>query len=282
MVSSVAKPYGCYNWLPADKEVGLCVNCKLQGEEVVMNINDQNTIAIEQIQEGLAALNSLAQEEYQEDLDSILTDPTRTQDERLVRVGRLLGVVLKEPFAVPVSPPPTKSETGAHRAWEVSNNDYTVFDTMRDVTGNPPWQYNALEALRIEYPEQQGWLPLTVGELARDLQNERGFFACLAASTRKYICGDQALKQKIDADLKASQQSGKVGQFTTVALSTYIADILVHHVPALAAGGTSAIPIVSGLLIVIYVTSKDIGIDAFCSWVAQYAPPNARRADDEN
>lgn len=232
------------------------------------------------MEKGQAVLNDLAEQEYGQDLDSVLTETTRTQDERLVRVGRLLGVVLKEPFAVPGSPP-MKSETGARRAWQVPNDDYTVFDTVLDVTGKHPWQYNVLEVLRIEYPEQRGWLPLTVGQLASDLQHERGFFACLAASTRKYICGDQVLKQKIDADLKASQPRGGVGQFTIVALSTGIADMLVHHVPALAAGGTSAMPIVSGLVLVIFVKSKGIGIDAFCSWVAQYAPPHARRANDE-
>ncbi len=55
-----------------------------------MNTNNQNVIETEQILEGLAVLNSLAQEEYHKDLDSILADTTRMQDDRILRVGRLV------------------------------------------------------------------------------------------------------------------------------------------------------------------------------------------------
>src|SRR5258708_22933725 len=89
--------------------------------KVVMNTNNQNVIETEQMREGFAVLNSLAQEEYHKDLDSILVDTTRTQEERLLRVGRLVGVILKEPFATaaPIDPTTFYTHTGAYRGWEL-------------------------------------------------------------------------------------------------------------------------------------------------------------------
>src|SRR6266487_1575900 len=222
--------------------------------KVVMNTNDQNVIEIEQIQEGLAVLNSLAQEEYQEDLDSILADTARTQEERLLRVGRLLGVVLKEPFAssVPIVDPAT-SVTGAYRGWAL---DEGAFDIPENRT---TWQYEVLEALRKE----EVW-PSTVYDLALTLQYERGFFACLATSTRKYICGDPALRQKIDAEVKASLPGGGAVQLLTRgAASTMVTTTLVQLVPWLAVAGA---PLIAGLVLLI----MSIGLDAFCDWSVQF------------
>jgi len=219
-----------------------------------MNTNDQNVIKTKQMQEGLAVLNSLAQEEYHEDLDSILADTARTQEERLLRVGRLVGVVLKQPFASPVPiVDPATSYTGAYRGWAL---DEGAFDTPEKQT---TWQYEVLEALRKE----EVWFP-TVYALADKLQSERGFFACLTTNTRKYICGDPALTQKIDAEVKASQQGGGAVQLmTTGTASTAVATILVQHVPWLGAAGT---PLIAGLVLLI----MSIGLGAFCDWSKQF------------
>src|SRR2546430_2668775 len=115
--------------------------------KVVMNTNDQNAIETEQMQEGLAVLNNLAQEEYHKDLDSILADPARTQEERLLRVGRLVGVVLKEPFATAVPIDPTTSYTGAYRGWGLN---IEAFDASEK---QATWQYGVLEAFLKEYQE---------------------------------------------------------------------------------------------------------------------------------
>src|SRR5437588_8101445 len=94
--------------------------------KIVMHTNNQNAIEIEQIQEGLEVLKSLAQEEYHEDLDSIMADTSRTQEERLLRVGRLVGVVLKKPFATAVPINPATSHTGAYQGWQLNSSAFDI------------------------------------------------------------------------------------------------------------------------------------------------------------
>lgn len=222
-----------------------------------MNTNDQNAIETEQMQEGLAVLNSLAQEEYHEDLDSILADTARTQEERLLRVGRLVGVVLKEPFATAVPIDPTTSFTGAYRGWQLDGG------TFAEPEKQTTWQYGVLESLR----EEEVW-PQTVYEFAGYLQNEGGFFECLVNSTRKYICGDPALRQKIDAEVKASLPGG--GTVPLAAMGTMeLANILVHYVPWLAVAGA---PLIAGLCLWLVLYIRRIGTDAFCDWSKQFQP----------
>jgi hypothetical protein len=220
-----------------------------------VDTNDQNMIEAKQLQQGLTVLESLAQEEYQEDLDSILADPTRTQDERLLRIGRLVGVVLKQPFASPVPivdrTDPTATVTGASRMWVLKSE--AEFDKKT-------WQYEVLEALR----EEEDWHP-TVYDLAYNLDEEKRFFRFLVNSTRKYICGDPALRQKIDAEVKASLPSG--GAVSVAAImgpaSTAVAVTLVQYVPWLGVAGAS---LIAGLVLWLVLLIKRIGIDAFCQY----------------
>lgn len=220
-----------------------------------MDTNDQNVIEDERIQTGLAVLNSLAQEEYHTDLNGILVDTTRTQNERLLRVGRLMGVVLKEPFATVVPIDPTSSRTGAYRGWKLDDTAFAKPEEEKQTI----WQYRVLESLRTE----DGGYP-TVYELATHLQYESGFFGYLANSTRKYICGNPALTQKIDAEVKASQQGvGGVQLISRGTVSTMVATTLVQLVPWLAGAGT---PLIAGFVLLI----MSIGLDAFCAWSEQF------------
>jgi hypothetical protein len=221
-----------------------------------MNTNDQNVIETKQIQEGLVVLNSLAQEEYHIDLNSILADTARTQEERLLRVGRLVGVVLKEPFATAVPIDPATSHTGAYRGWQLINE--SKFDVPEI---QATWQYGVLESLQKE----EGW-PRTVYEFADYLQVESGFWGFLIKSTRKYICGDPALRQKIDAEVKASLPSGGTVSLATMG-TVALANILVQYVPWLAGAGT---PLIAGLCLWLVLCIRAVGTDAFCDWSKQF------------
>jgi hypothetical protein len=233
-----------------------------------MNTNDQNVIETEQIQEGLAVLNSLAQEEYHIDLDSILADTARTQEERLLRVGRLVGVVLKEPFATDVPIDPATSHTGAYRGWQLDGSAFAKPEKQTT------WQYGVLESLRKE----EGWPP-TVYDFAGFLQVETGFFGSLVNSTRKYICGDPVLRQRIDAEVKASLPGGGTVPLAAMGAGAMeLANILVQYVPWL--GGAGA-PLIAGLCLWLVLSIRAIGTDAFCDWSKQFQPSYAPRAEEE-
>lgn len=223
-----------------------------------MNTNDQNTIEIKQIQEGLKVLESQAQEEYHDDLDSILADTARTQEERLQRIGRLVGVVLKQPFATAMPINPADSHTGAYQGWQLINE--SKFDVPEI---QATWQYGVLESLQKE----EGW-PRTVYEFADYLQFESGFWGYLINSTRKHICGDPALRQKIDAEVKASLPSGGTVSLATMG-TMELANILVQYVPWLARAGT---PLIAGLCLWLVLYIRAVGTDAFCDWSKQFQP----------
>jgi hypothetical protein len=123
-------------------------------------------------------------------------------------------------------------------------------------------------------PKEEGWPP-TVYVFADYLQFESGFFAYLATSTRKYICGDPALRQKIDAEVKASLPGGGAVQLLTRgAASTMVATTLVQLVPWLAVAGA---PLIAGLVLLI----MSIGLDAFCDWSVQFQPSYGFLAKNE-
>ncbi len=234
-----------------------------------MDTNAQNAIETGQLRKGLAVLNTLAQEEYHKDLDSILTDQIREQYDRLLRVGRLLGVILKEPFAssVPIVDPedPTQSSTGAYHGWALL--DKGAFDAPEK---QATWQYEVLETLRKE----QG-IP-TVYDFAVWLQRERGFFTYLAASTCNYISRDPALKQKIGAEAKAGQQDGGAIQLISMGTtSTLIATTLTQHVPWLSAVAhdPTGVGVLSGFVLLIMI----IGIGAFCQWTADLQKSDGKK-----
>jgi hypothetical protein len=95
-------------------------------------------------------LESLSRDEYGIPLAEVLTDPTRPQVDRLWRIGRLGGIVVKEPFAKPTArTDEIRSLTGARRAWHLDP----------EKTANPPtdaWQYLLLREL-IDDRELREW-----------------------------------------------------------------------------------------------------------------------------
>ena len=53
-----------------------------------------------ELEKALQQLDTLAQAEYHDSLRKVITAPGDSDERRLLRIGRLLGVILKEPFAV--------------------------------------------------------------------------------------------------------------------------------------------------------------------------------------
>jgi len=75
------------------------------------------TTELEQLERAFLSLEELAFAESGQTLDDLLAETSRSQDEKLWRIGRLMGITIKEPFAYPTEIDPATSETGARRGW---------------------------------------------------------------------------------------------------------------------------------------------------------------------
>jgi hypothetical protein len=227
----------------------------------------------EELSHAVTQLNKLAVAEYKATLEDVLTDPQRSEEERLWRVGRLLGIIVKEPFAH--SRPLTQADrtgTGAQRVWDLDER------TFNDEAKQALWQYKVLQVLAVELPELRLYLGIppdtmpdqipstTVRALAQTLHYERGFFRCLGASARSYLCGDSETSSKIDESVRSA--GGQARMLSTPALvgagSVEAANALTTQVPWLAFADPT---LTAGFLI------ATIGLGGFCRWMLKDVEP---------
>jgi hypothetical protein len=213
---------------------------------------------LHELEQGTATLASLSVEEYGMNLEMLLGQ--QNEDARFQRLSRLIGIVLKEPFAEPIYLDNPSPEIGALRAWNLI--DARLSESSKLNT----WQYKTLDKLRTngDLTQELGWIPSTTYELAVKAQHERGFFGYLAISIRKYLCRDSKLRAEIEANVEEARRSGfdvKTMAPDVIVSSAGLAlgSLLVQSVPILSTVGA---PVIAGLVLIIY----NIGLDAFCSW----------------
>lgn len=210
------------------------------------------------LRRGLADLERLSNEEYHQSLQEVAAsvDPNIT----VARIGRLIGVSMRQPLAEPQTLSQPSRVTRAYRQWHL--NSPSDVEQQSDT-----WQYQALDYLRndpIIMTERGGYPFASVYAIASDAHHERGFFGYLARSVRAYICGDPEIRKKVEKNIKAARKGGKTISLTTpevivgsggVALASY----LVTVVPVL---GFVGVPVIAGIVVHLYT----LGIDAFCKW----------------
>lgn len=204
------------------------------------------------IKAGFDELGLLADVEYRQSLSAILADSDK--DKVVERIGRLVGVLIKEPFATASDLPIPSHRTAAYRSWQLK--DASEFGV---VAAASPWQYKLLDNVRVELHSS-----ITTYQLAQEAYYESGFFGLYARTLRKYICGDKAIRKKVDdafkayakmgGSLKAPTPEGVVGA-GGLTLGVY----LVQAVPAL---GMAGAPVIAGVVLILYV----LGVNAFCQW----------------
>ncbi|MEP6570904.1 MAG: hypothetical protein ABJC10_14125 [Acidobacteriota bacterium] len=209
-----------------------------------------------ELKEGWDFLENLSQGDYHESLAQILAEGD--DESRILRVGRLIGVSLKMPFAVPEDLSAPSSYTGSHRGWNLV--DESAFESPERKN---TWQYQTLQALSRQEGIDSPY------RLAMYAHYERGFFGFLALSFRKLICSNPKLLGQIKSKVAAGTSSGQNIQFVTpdffvgaggVALGAF----LVNQVPAF---GYLGAPAIAGLVVLLY----SVGVDAFCQWTATQA-----------
>jgi len=213
-----------------------------------------------ELKQGLQKLNRLANADYHKPLTVVASakNPKAVFD----RVGRLVGVTLKEPFAKPQKLAHRSQVTRSYREWKLVPNRLSKPGVQSK------WQYRTLEALLREEPKT-GRHAVSVEQLATHAYYERAFFGLLAQSAAKYICGDPALRAQIDKSIADAKAQG----FTTKHLAPDVlvqagglalATILIAHIPILAVVDA---PVIAGFVVVLY----SIGSDAFCHYVQAFS-----------
>lgn len=185
-----------------------------------------------------------------------------------MRLGRLIGVLIKEPFAVPQTLPTPSSPSGACRSWELVGPEQFATHTAN-------WQSQALEIIRTELTADEPYVAaLNNYELAKYAHDEMGFFGFFARSLGKYLCGDKKIRKKVDDAVKAGAKLGnRIPALTPETIvgagGLSLGAYLVQHVPVL---GIAGAPVVAAVVLILYT----LGVDAFCKWSVQL-----RTGDDE-
>jgi hypothetical protein len=200
----------------------------------------------EELENGFRQLDSLAQKEYHEPLADIALGP-EDDEKRLLRLGRLIGVVLKQPFAVKNDLASPSQYSGAYRSWELEPEA-----KFEDPSIRGSWQYKALETLRSD-PDvisTLGWQPVDVYDLAQTAHHERGFFSFLAVSCRKYLCRNPKLRADIDREVKAAKRAGLdlknvTPEIMVASGGLTIGTLLVQAIPVL---GIMGAPVIAGMI----------------------------------
>jgi hypothetical protein len=133
----------------------------------------------EDINEALKDLNATSLAEYGLGLEDLLLDPS---PDSALRLQRLVGIVLKQPFAEQ-APPPPYSRTGARRSWpwskgtpeheaKVAPKELAILNQLR-----MPGSWNERKPLAGNADDL---VPITWSQFKDDADNERGLFKILA------------------------------------------------------------------------------------------------------
>jgi hypothetical protein len=186
-----------------------------------------------------------------------LPDVTASLDEEhgpsRLYYGRLLGIMIKEPFSEVRSDPELRD---AKRRWEL------VPERLKEKTAQATWQFQLISRLQTEslgyavesYPD--------VDTMVQEVKRETGFFWHLLRSLRKYTCGDPEFSKELKKKVDELRRSGTAATLPSASIAATLASFLVAHVPWL---GIASAPIIAGVVLLLW----QIGVDAFCSWSEQ-------------
>jgi endonuclease G, mitochondrial len=203
------------------------------------------------IKSGLIELDHLASAEYHQTLSEVLGDPDRGKT--VARLGRLVGVLIKQPFANCEDLTTPSPRTGAYRAWHLKSE--VEFSAIAAAN---LWQGRVLDVIRSD----RGFGSVPLYQVAQHAHHESGFFGLYAQSLRKYICGDKHIRKKVDDAFKAyAKMGGSVKAPTPESIvgagGLTLGVYLVQAVPPV---GLIGAPGIAAVVLILYV----LGVNAFC------------------
>lgn len=178
-------------------------------------------LRLEEVQAALEELNQVSLDEYGRGLEALLLDPS---SDSALRLQRLVGIILKRPFARQADPVPY-SRTRARHSWpwaeespeglaKVAPNEFAILNQLR-----LPGSWNERKSLAGNANDS---VPITWDELKDDAENERGLFKVLAL----YV--DDKLKRRDRRSLKEYLEADESRRFEAgLDLATLVFDAAV-------------------------------------------------------
>lgn len=211
-------------------------------------------VTLETLEQGTHQLEALASEEYGQDLTSLLASVDDEFGTGRMYFGRLLGIILKEPFSQARSTPEL---AGARRRWDL------ISDRFKDPGAQSSWQYQVIHALQQESLDYKEERYSKLEQMVEEVKRETGFFWHVLRSIRKHVCADPQFAAQLRQAIDQAKAEGSPASLPTASMAAAtVATLLVTHVPWLAIAGAG---LITGIIILIW----RIGLDAFCSWSAQ-------------
>lgn len=206
-----------------------------------------------ELRSGLEALSDLSIDEYHQNLAEILAE-----DDPLPRLGRLVGVIIKQPMATERTLDIPSPRSRAYRAWDLkSSTDFEI------ASQSGTWQFELWRQLRQDLSTDDS-LVATLDDFgfAGFAETESGFFGLFARNLRKYICADPKIRKAVDDAFKRA--AGALGakkaptpEMVVASGGLTLGAYLVGAVPLL---GLAGAPAVAGIVLILYV----LGTRAFC------------------
>lgn len=233
---------------------------------------ESNQVSEEALHAAYTELSDLAEAEYGQTLAELLADDdpvqgdeydnfeVRDSHDAFWRLGRLIGITVKEPFAEPEDRTDQESQTDARRFWNLDSQALKV--ARPDL-----WQYNLLTEFLADtdregyfdwLPPQELAEPEQVAWFLMEAHSERGVFGALAKAARPYLCKDPEVREKLTKTMATGRIEADPAQMIAGGATTGAASLIIAVVPWL---GPAALPVVAGILLII--TAK--GLNAFCS-----------------
>jgi hypothetical protein len=209
-----------------------------------MEVDQQLSVFIEKVSE-------LCKAEYNRELEEItlaLTDASAR-----LAYGRLLGIMLKEPFSSRVLRASPSDSTGGSYNWLWDP------DRVRDKSTHDTWQYRALGELvkhhrGIDTPSEDD-----IGEfIAYEGELESRIFMFLMKSAHKNLCEDRARRRSIQTVFGKTSKLDPARPNIPAATATVVSAVVAtfgHY-------GVVLGPLAGGIALMI----TRIGLDAFCLW----------------
>jgi hypothetical protein len=228
-----------------------------KGEQVYGRFSEREALL-----EGIENLQNLAQEEYRVDLNQLLQEfPSETGT---LRYTRLLGVMLKEPFASPANIAGGSRHSGAYRGWKWEP------DRILRPGSQELWQYRVIQALYNERFGRPAQDPVPDDVLIRFVQDEGAtenrLSLILLRSIHQHVCGNETAKANIEEGIEEARRQGvsltnPTPQALIPSAGLGVCGIIMTSVPF----GPFLGPLAGGLTIMVL----NVGIDTFCTWLGQ-------------